>query len=140
MTRLLLAVFALLACSCATSADSGADLGDTGAAADTDTGPDADSDTELTCDTLNSGTNWGWSGDCPRMRTPCDIVVTECSFTIDYEADGGMTMGMPYAGTIAGDEVVFEDGDTVSGCTGMLLAADTIEGSCDDGCTFSLMR
>lgn len=74
------------------------------------------------------------------MRTPCDIVVTECSLTIDYSADGGMTMGMPYAGTIEGDTITFEDGDGVNGCVGTIEDADTVSGTCDGGCTFTLRR
>jgi len=101
-------------------------------AQDTDTGP--------ACATLNSGDDWAWSGECPQMRTPCDIVVDGCSLTIDYAADGGMTMGMPYAGTISGDTITFEDGDSVGGCTGTIEDPDKVTGSCTGGCTFTLRR
>ncbi len=92
------------------------------------------------CATVNAGTDWAWNGECPQMRTPCDIVVDGCSLAIDYAADGGMTMGMPYSGTIAGSTVTFADGDEVTGCVGTVVDADTIEGTCGDGCTFTLER
>ena len=74
------------------------------------------------------------------MRTPCDIVVDGCSFTIDYEADGGMTMGMPTGGTIEGDTVTFTEDNGVTGCTETIIDADTVEGTCDGGCTYTLSR
>lgn len=122
----------LLALACATKTD------DTGETADTaETGETGDTNT---CDTLTSGTDWAWDGACPQMPTPCDIVVTGCSLAIDYEADGGMTMGMPFAGTISGDTITFEDGDMVTGCVGTIVDADHVTGSCDSGCTFELFR
>jgi hypothetical protein len=122
----------LLACTGATPNDT-ADTTDT---SDT-TGGDTDN---AACDTLNSGTNWVFNGECPQMRTPCDMVVDSCALTIDYTADGGMTMGMPYAGTIAGNTITFEDGDSITGCVGTIEDADTVSGSCDGGCTFTLSR
>lgn len=122
----------LLACPTTTPKDDSAG-GDT--ALDTH-----DSPTGPTCDTMNSGTDWKWEGECPQMRTPCDIVVTECELAIDYDADGGMTMGMPYAGTIDGNTITFEDGDILSGCVGTLIDADHAEGTCDTGCTWELSR
>jgi hypothetical protein len=74
------------------------------------------------------------------MRTPCDLVVTECSLAIDYAADGGMTMGMPYAGTVTGSTITFDDGDEVTGCVGTIEDADSVSGSCSGGCTFTLRR
>ncbi|MBM4389615.1 MAG: hypothetical protein FJ090_00725 [Deltaproteobacteria bacterium] len=133
-----LVVFFLLACF----------TGDTTASADTaggtDTGNTADSgdtnDTEPTCATVESGDNWAWGGECPQMVTPCDIVVTECALAIDYDADGGMTMGMPFSGTIEGDTVTFANDNGVDDCVGTVIAADEIEGSCKGGCTFTLER
>ena len=110
------------------------------AAADDTGGSSTDTGTEANCATMSSGDDWKWNGECPQMRTPCDIVVTGCTFVIDYAADGGMTMGMPYAGSIDGSSIQFEDGDSVTGCTGTLEDADTISGSCDGGCTFTLER
>lgn len=101
---------------------------------------DSAGESGLSCEVMNSGDDWYWSGGCPQMRTPCDIVVSGCSLTIDYEADGGMTMGMPYEGSIEGSTVTFADGDSVTGCVGTLEDADTMSGTCDGGCTFSLQR
>ena len=113
---------------------------------DTDTGPtttdtdggDTDVNTDVGgCDSMNAGDDWAWDGACPMMLTPCEIEVTECSLTIAYSS--GMTMGMPESGTIDGSTVTFTGG-TVDGCTGELIDADNIEGSCADGCTFTLSR
>ncbi len=133
----------LLACTGASTDDSGknptTDTTDTDTTdtdtTDTDT---TDTDTTPTCDPMNSAADWAWYGACPQMRTPCDIVVTGCSFAIDYEADGGMTMSMPFGGTINGNVVTFNDDNGVTGCVGTLTAPDQIEGSCDGGCTFEL--
>lgn len=114
-----------LAFSCAGNGDS-ADGGDA------DTGP--------ACSELNSGDDWAWSGECPQMATPVVIEVTGCEMKLDYEAVGGMTMGMPYSATIAGDEVTFADDNAVEGCVGTVASADKITGSCADGCTFKLKR
>lgn len=119
-----------------TSGDDTNETGETGETGDTnETG-----DTAGTCDAVNSGTDWAWEGACPQMYTPCDIVVTECSLAIDYEADGGMTMGMPFAGTISGNTITFEDGDLVTGCVGTIEDADHISGTCDGPCEFTLTR
>ena len=121
-------------------ADSDSDT-DSDSDSDTDTDADTDADTDTTaCAQVNSGTEWEWDGACPGMPTPCDIVVTGCSLAIDYAADGGMTMGMPYSGTIDGDTVTFADDDYVEGCVGTVIDADTIEGSCGSGCDFSLAQ
>jgi hypothetical protein len=139
----MLALSLLLACAVADDtgkpADADADTdADTDADADADT--DADSDTDLACSPMTSGDDWAWDGECPQMVTPCDIVVTDCAIAIDYEDDGGMTMGMPYSGTIAGTTVTFADDNTVRGCEGVLEDPDTISGTCRDGCTFTLSR
>jgi hypothetical protein len=121
-------IFALIACT-------GGDTADTGKTTDT-----SDTGTSAACATMSSGTDWAWDGECPQMVTPCDIVVTECSFVIDYEADGGMTMSMPFGGVIVDDQVTFNNDNGVTGCVGTLVDADTVEGSCADGCTFTLSR
>lgn len=98
---------------------------------------------DATCDAVNAGEDWQWSGECPQMVTPCDLVVEGCEISIDYEADGGMTMGMPYTGTIEGSSVTFTDGDSVTGCVGTLEDADTLSGTCvldGEACTFTLRR
>jgi hypothetical protein len=116
------------------------DKNDTG---ELDSGPGDSSggtDSEAACAEVTAGTDWAWSGQCPQMRTPCDIEVDGCSLTIDYEADGGMTMGMPYSATVEGDTITFADDNSVEGCTGTVLDADEIEGSCKGGCTYTLKR
>lgn len=113
------------------------DDGDGGA---DDSGGQADGGAAPQCVDITAGDDWAWTGECPQMYTPCDIVVKECSFTIDYEADGGMTMGMPFGGVIDGDVVTFNDDSGLSGCVGTVIDADTIEGSCGIGCTFTLSR
>lgn len=104
----------------------------------TPSGDDTDTVAEAPCTVLASG-DWAFKGECPQMRTPLVMTVTDCSFTLDYSGTG-MTMGMPYAGTIDGDVVTFEDGDSVTGCTGTAEAPDQITGTCDGGCTFSLVQ
>ncbi len=125
----MLTLLLLLACTGDTKTDDTSD----------NTGDDS-ADTASACATLNSGDDWDFNGECPQMRTPCDIVVDGCSLTIDYAADGGMTMGMPYEGTIEGDTITFADGDSVTGCVGTIEDADTVSGTCDGGCTFTLRR
>lgn len=111
-----------------TSADSSADSGTT------------DSPTAPACATVSSGTEWAWYGECPQMTTPCDLVVDGCSITIDYEADGGMTMQMPGSGIIEGDTITFGNERSVTGCVGTVESPDSISGSCDSGCTFTLRQ
>lgn len=139
----MLTLLLLLACTGDTKTDDTSDNGGDDSA-DTsggdDTANDSGGDTAPECATLNSGDDWSWNGDCPQMRTPCDIVVDGCSLTIDYAADGGMTMGMPYEGTIEGDTITFADGDSVTGCVGTIEDADTVSGTCDGGCDFTLRR
>ncbi len=113
---------------------------DSGGAAESDADTDADADSDTDCVTVNSGTDWRWNGECPQMPTPCDIVVDACTLTIDYTADGGMTMDMPTGGTIAGDTITFNAENGISGCVGIVEDADTISGGCDGGCTFTLRR
>ena len=131
----------LLLLACATGGDSsdtaGTDTGD--ADADTDTDSDTDTDTSA-CATVNSGDDWAWSGECPQMNTPVVIAVDGCAMTLDYDAVGGMTMGMPFSGTIDGETVTFADDNSVDGCVGTVEDADRITGSCADGCTFRLRR
>jgi len=47
---------------------------------------------------------------------------------------------MPYSGIITDNTITFADGDSVLGCTGTIEDADTVSGSCADGCTFTLRR
>jgi hypothetical protein len=126
----------LLACSDKSSDDSGnaADGGTAdGGTADGGTADGGSGE----CTAINDG-NWAWRGECPQMGTPVVIAVDGCALALDYDAVGGMTMGMPYAGTLGVDTVVFDDGDSVGGCVGDILGPDEIEGSCDGGCTYTL--
>lgn len=135
----MLSLYLLLACT--GGADSNpkgdsdpANTDDTGA---TDTG---DGDTAPACATVTPGEDWAWLGECPRMTTPVVIAVESCALTLDYDAVGGMTMGMPYSATISGDAVTFAGDNSVTGCVGTVETADQITGSCDGGCTFTLSR
>lgn len=136
----MLSLILLLACAGGAKTDDSANTDDSAATDDSGAADDSAEDTAPTCAALNSGDDWAFNGECPQMRTPCDIVVDGCSLTIDYSADGGMTMGMPYAGTISGDTITFEDGDDVPGCVGTIEDPDKVTGTCADGCTFTLRR
>ena len=117
----MLTLLLFLACAGETKTDdSSSNTGDDSADTTDDSGGADDSagETGPTCDAMSSGDDWYWNGECPQMRTPCDIVVDGCSLTIDYNADGGMTMGMPYEATIEGSTVTFADGDSMTGCVG----------------------
>ena len=143
-----LPMLTLLLISCATSGES-TDKADSGATDTADTVDTADSggdtadtsgDTAPACATVNPGEDWAWSGECPQMATPVVITVEGCTLALDYDAVGGMTMGMPYSATIDGDTVTFADDNGVDGCVGTVETADEITGSCADGCTFKLRR
>lgn len=107
---------------------------------DTSGGDTSGGDTAPACVTVNSGDDWAWTGECPGMTTQVVVTVKGCAMALDYDAVGGMTMGMPYSATIDGDVVTFADDDTVDGCVGTVETADKITGSCDGGCTFRLKR
>ena len=135
----------LLACSAGTDAAKSDDTSagtDSSAAPATaaDSGTDSGTDSGPACSVVNPGDDWGWLGECPGMPTPVAITVDGCPLTLDYEAVGGMTMGMPYSATIEGDIVTFANDDSVKDCTGTIATADKIEGECRGGCTFTLKR
>lgn len=100
-----------------------------------DTGPTT---TPPACDPVNAGADWAWRGSCPGMLTPCTVQVTGCLLAIGYP--GGMTMGMPTAGEVAGSGVTFNAANGVSGCAGTVTDPDLMEGTCDGGCGFTLTR
>ena len=126
----------LLAIGCGDKDDGTDDTQDTQDTLDTqDTSVE---DSGATCDPMNSGEDWDFRGQCPGMQTPCEILVDGCSLTITYSS--GMTMGMPYAGTIEGSTIHFEDGDSVLGCVGTLEDEDNVTGTCEGGCEFTLRR
>lgn len=126
----------------ATSDDLGADSGDSGEPEDT--GEVEDTDTTIPYEDLcgfHFSERWAFNGQCPQMRTPCELTAVDesaCSFSIAYAS--GMTMGMPYAMTVTGADVSFGDGDSVTGCVGTVVDGDTITGTCDGGCAFTLDR
>lgn len=127
---MLIPLLLILACGAEEEDDTAGTAGDGG----------GDGGATPTCATLDSGDDWAWNGECPQMRTPCDIVVDGCSLSIDYAADGGMTMGMPYSGTISGDTITFADDNQVDGCVGTISDSGAVSGTCADGCTFTLER
>lgn len=127
----------LFACSTGSSTDTPDDTSQADSADTADTGS---GDTAPTCSTVSPGDDWAWSGECPGMTTPVVVEVDGCTLTLDYDAVGGMTMGMPYSATIEGDAVTFADDNGVDGCVGTVETADKITGSCADGCTFKLKR
>ena len=135
--RLLTAAALVCLSACGTSAptDSSPDTADVADTADSGGG-----DTAPACVTVTPGEDWGWRGECPGMGTPVAILVDGCHLTLDYDAVGGMTMGMPRSGDLVGDAVTFADDNSVKGCTGTVLDADSIEGTCGDGCTYTLKR
>ena len=136
----MLTLLLFLACATEGKTDDTSTGDDSAADTDTDTSTDTDTGSGGQCSALSSGDDWAWNGECPQMLTPCDIVVEGCTLAIDYSVDGGMTMGMPYEGTIEGDTITFADGDLVKGCVGTIETADKVTGSCEDGCTFTLRR
>lgn len=131
----------------ADGADTGADTGDavdTGESVDTaDTSDTEDTGTEelpVVCG-VTVAEDWAFFGECPRMRTPCEIWVADeatCAFEVTYSS--GMTMGMPYSFTVDGDTLTFGDDDEIFGCVATLQGPDYASGSCEDGCTFTLER
>lgn len=131
--------FLFLACSTgepATLKDSAADSG-----GDADTAGDTAEDTGGgdECTPITPGDDWSWTGECPQMTTDVAITIEGCELTLDYDSVGGMTMGMPYSGTIEGDTVTFADDNSVEGCVGIIDNENKITGTCD-GCEFKLRR
>ena len=130
----------LLACTTASDSSEKLDSGTADTADTADTGDSGGGDSSPACSTVNTGDDWAWSGECPQMTTPVVIAVEGCTMTLDYDAVGGMTMGMPYSATIDGETVTFADDNGVDGCVGTVETADKITGACGDGCTFKLAR
>lgn len=112
----------LSACSGGTS--------DTDGTADTDAGSAA-------CDEVAAGDDWAWSGSCIGMTMGCEIVRDGCELTITCS---GMDMGLPESAMVDGSTVMFEDGDDVTGCEGTVEDANTLSGSCDGDCSWTLER
>ena len=115
--------------SCLLFACNGGDTNDTDVA-------DTDADTDVTpaCDTITEG-SWDASGSCFGMSMSADLTLGEdgCSFTLD---NWNMNMSTPDGGTISGSDVTMT-GDNWDDCTGT-LDGDQIEGTCTDGCVFTM--
>lgn len=126
-------ITALFLLACSGSADTSSTDDSSG---DTDT--DAGDDTAPACTAITPGDDWEWRGECPQMTTPVTVEVNGCDLVLSYPS--GMTMDMPYSGTVSGDAATFADDDGVTGCTGTAETADKITGSCDGGCTYTLKR
>jgi hypothetical protein len=86
------------------------------------------------CDPVKDGP-WTMGGSCLGMDMPGTLTLEEdgCSFTL---GDWTMAMDVPTGGTVSGSEVTLT-GSGWEECTGT-LAGDAIEGSCPDGCAFTL--
>jgi hypothetical protein len=104
-----------------------------GGANDTN-GTDAESSA---CDEVTAGDDWAWSGSCIGMTMGCEVVSDGCGLTITCS---GMDMGLPEAATVDGSAVMFDDGDSVAGCEGTVEDPNTLNGTCDGECSWTLER
>ena len=118
--------------------DTETDLPPTDSGSSSTTGDTGGGTTPPACDSVNAGNDWAWRGSCPGMLTPCTVQVTGCQLAIGYP--GGMTMGMPTGGLVAGSDVSFNGANGVTGCAGTVTDPDSMEGTCDGGCSFTLTR
>jgi hypothetical protein len=86
------------------------------------------------CEPVTAGT-WTMGGSCLGMSMPTTLSVDAdgCSFTL---GDWTMAMDVPEGGTVTDSEVTLS-GSGWDDCTGT-LAGDSIEGTCADGCSFTL--
>lgn len=118
--------FALLATAC-----SGGKTAPDGSSADTatpTTSPPA-------CERVAQGDGWEWSGACIGMTMGCEIATDGCALTVTCS---GMDMGLPETAIVDGENVVFDDGPSLSGCVGTVEDRNTLSGTCDGGCTWTL--
>jgi hypothetical protein len=51
-----------------------------------------------------------------------------------------MDMGLPEGAMVDGSAVTFDDGDSVTGCEGTVEDANTLSGTCDGECSWTLER
>jgi hypothetical protein len=86
------------------------------------------------CEPMTAG-SWTMDGSCLGMAMPAVLTLEEdgCSFTL---GEWTMAMAVPSGGTVSGDQVTLT-GDGWTECTGT-LAGDAVEGTCPDGCGFTL--
>jgi len=89
------------------------------------------------CDEVTAGDDWAWSGSCIGMTMACEIMRDGCGLTISCS---GMDMGLPESAMVDGSAVMFDDGDDVTGCEGTVEDANTLSGTCDGGCSWTLER
>lgn len=90
-----------------------------------------------TCEQITVGSGWAWSGPCLGMTMACEIAGDGCDFTITCT---GMEMGLPEMASVAGDTITFDDGSEIRGCQGTVTDADTLSGTCEGGCAWTLER
>lgn len=102
-----------------------------------DTDGTADTDGSAACDEVAAGDDWAWSGSCIGMTMGCEIVRDGCELTITCS---GMDMGLPEGAMVDGSAVTFDDGDSVTGCEGSVEDANTLSGTCDGECSWTLER
>lgn len=107
-----------------------------GGGGDTDGMDDTDA-AAAACDVVRAGGDWTWSGSCIGMTMGCEIVRDGCELTITCS---GMEMGLPESATVDGAVVTFDDGDDVTGCEGTVEDPNTLSGTCDGGCSWTLER
>jgi hypothetical protein len=107
-----------------------------GGANDTDGTNDTDAESSA-CDEVTAGDDWAWSGSCIGMTMGCEIVRDGCELTITCS---GMDMGLPEGAMVDGSAVTFDDGDSVTGCEGTVEDANTLSGTCDGECSWTLER
>lgn len=96
---------------------------------------DVDSDATAACADVTAGKGWEWSGSCIGMTMGCKITKTGCDLTVVCT---GMDMGLPESGSIADDVVTFNDGASLSGCSGTVDDPNTITGTCNGDCEWTL--
>ena len=89
------------------------------------------------CEPVTAGDDWAWSGTCIGMTMGCEVVVDGCALTVTCS---GMDMGLPESATVDGADVTFDDGASLSGCVGTVEDPNTVTGTCDGGCDWTLER
>jgi hypothetical protein len=88
------------------------------------------------CDALTEGA-WTLDGSCIGMPMPHTLTLEEdgCSFTL---GEWTMPMTVPTGGTVSGAELTLDWPDQ-DACTGTLTDGTSVEGTCADGCGFTMV-
>ncbi len=107
-----------------------------GSVADNTDSDDTDG-SSAACEEVTAGDDWAWSGTCIGMTMGCEIERDGCELTITCS---GMDMGLPESAMVDGTTVMFDDGDDVTGCEGTVEDANTLNGTCDGDCSWTLER